>query len=87
MLFIYKKKIIKGKSEANQLETWGEGGTLGKRGGWSAERRGGGALALRKPEGPSLRDFPRASPTLPQRLRSMGQQLGLLLPTLVFPGA
>ena len=87
MLCIYKRKIIKEKSEAinNQLKTGSKGGNLGERAGSSAERRRGSGT--KEAEGPSLRCFPRASPTLPQRLRSRGQEPSLPLPTLVSPRA
>ena len=42
VLCIYKRKIIKEKSEADQLETRGKGGNLGERVGSSAEREGEG---------------------------------------------
>jgi hypothetical protein len=87
VLCIYKRKIIKEKSEAinNQLKTGSKGGNLGERAGSSAERRRGSGT--KEAEGPSLRCFPRASPTLPQRLRSRGQEPSLPLPTLVSPRA
>jgi len=55
VLFIYKRTIIKEKSEANQLETKGQRWeSEGKRRVACREGRRGGALALRKPEGSSL---------------------------------
>lgn len=39
-----------------------------------------GALALGRLRGPSLSLLPHGDPTLPQRLKSMGQQLGLHYP-------
>lgn len=42
-----------------------------------------GALALGRLRGPSLSCFPMVIPTLPQRLKSMGQKLGLHYPLWV----
>lgn len=62
MLCIYKRKIIKEKSEAinNQLKTGSKGGNLGERAGSSAERRG--APALRKLRIPASGASPGPAP-------------------------
>lgn len=46
--------------------------------------RGSGCQEAAGPQPPGA---PCGPPPTPQRLRSMGCQLGLLLPTLIFPGA
>lgn len=63
MLCIYKRKIIKEKSEAinNQLKTGSKGGNLGEKAGSSAERRRG-ALALRKLRVPASGASPGPAP-------------------------